>query len=171
MVDKPQLIVKQGLARLRLKTMFSTGILLLLTACASPQLSQSTSNSADITDSTTDTNADLPSLKRDYPVRPFPTQTFYDLLVAEVAGTRGKLGLALENYRHQARITRDPGVIARAVSTASYQKNNGALQELGVLWAEVEPDNMQARNMALCPGPTGSFRPRLCPCRIFTHPK
>ncbi len=148
MVDKPQLIVKQGLARLRLKTMFSTGILLLLTACASPQLSQSTSNSADITDSTTDTNADLPSLKRDYPVRPFPTQTFYDLLVAEVAGTRGKLGLALENYRHQARITRDPGVIARAVSTASYQKNNGALQELGVLWAEVEPDNIQARNMA-----------------------
>lgn len=144
MVDKPQPTTKQGLTRLRLQTMFSTGILWLLTACASPQLSQSAGNAADITDST----ADSSSLMRDYPVRPFPTQTFYDLLVAEVAGTRGDLALALENYRYQARITRDPGVIARAVSTASYQKNNEALQELGVLWAEVEPDNLQARNMA-----------------------
>ncbi len=144
MVDKPQLTVKPQLARRRLKALLSTATLLLLAACASPQRSQSSVGPADLSD----TKSDAPSISRDYPVRPFSTQTFYDLLVAEIAGTRGKLGLALENYRKQASITRDPGVIARAVSTASYQKNNEALQELGVLWAEVEPDNLQARNMA-----------------------
>ncbi len=144
MLDKPQLTGKSQLARRRLKALLSTATLLLLAACASPQRSQSSVSPADIGD----TKTDAPSISRDYPVRPFSTQTFYDLLVAEVAGTRGELGLALENYRKQARITRDPGVIARAVNTASFQKNNEALQELGVLWAEIEPDNLQARNMA-----------------------
>ena len=84
---------------------------------------------------------------RDYPARPFPTQTFYDLLVAEVAGTRGNLALSLENYRQQARVTKDPGVIARAVAIATYQKHNQALQELGHLWLTVEPNNVHARNL------------------------
>jgi len=144
MLDKSQLTGKPQRARRRLTALLSAATLLLLTACASPQPSQSSVSPADIDD----TETDAPAIKRDYPVRPFSTQTFYDLLVAEIAGTRSKLDLALENYRKQARITRDPGVIARAVSTASYQKNNAALQELGILWAEVEPDNLQARNMA-----------------------
>ena len=143
MVDKSQLTGKQRFAKLRFKTVLPIAAL-LLTACASPELSQQTNN----TPTVADTKTDASSIRRDYPVRPFPTQTFYDLLVAEVAGTRGNLGLALENYRRQALVTRDPGVIARAVSTASYQKNNKALQELGILWAEVEPDSIQARNMA-----------------------
>lgn len=148
MLDKPQLIAKQGLARLRLQALLSTGILLLVTACTSPQLQKNTDNSVATTVSSADTTTNSVSLERDYPVRPFPTQTFYELLVAEVAGTRGQLDFALETYRNQARITRDPGVIARAVSTASYQQDNEALQELGILWAEVEPNNLQARNMA-----------------------
>ena len=148
MVDKPQLIAKQGLARRGLQALLSTSILWLLTACTSSQLQPNAGNSAVTTVSSVDTTADQEFLERDYPVRPFPTQTFYDLLVAEVAGTRGDLALALANYRNQALITRDPGVIARAVSTATYQKDNKALQELGILWAEVEPDNLQARNMA-----------------------
>jgi len=143
MVDKPQLTGKQRLTRLRFKAVLSIAAL-LLAACASPELSQNTNSVPTVAD----TKSDSSVVRRDYPVRPFPTQTFYDLLVAEVAGTRGDLGLALENYRRQALATRDPGIIARAVSTASYQKNNEALQELGILWAEVEPDSIQARNMA-----------------------
>jgi len=144
MVDKLQFNATQGFSKLRLKALLSAGILLLLTACAASDLSQNASDPA----AASVTHADSSLPERDYPVRPFPTQTFYDLLVAEVAGTRGDLGLALDNYRKQAHATRDPGVIARAVSTASFQKNNEALQELGVLWAEVEPENIQARNMA-----------------------
>ncbi|MBL4782086.1 MAG: tetratricopeptide repeat protein [Porticoccaceae bacterium] len=144
-------LVTRKLRRLRqqLKSIAPAfAVLTLLTACASPELRQSTANNTEVTPSITDTNNETPSVKRDYPVRPFATQTFYDLLVAEIAGTRGNLDLALENYQRQALATRDPGVVARAVSTASYQKNNAALQELGVLWAEVEPENLQARNMA-----------------------
>ena len=144
MLDKCQITSKPGRAGLRLNVFLPICLLLLLAACASPELSQNASGTAHIID----TRADAPPPRRDYPVRPFPTQTFYELLVAEIAGTRGQLPLALENYRQQAHATRDPGVIARAVSTASFQKNDEALQDLGILWAEVEPDNIQAHNMA-----------------------
>ncbi len=144
MVDKPHLNSKHKLMRLNLSGLLLMSALLILSACTSLEFAQNTDDTAkDVPDGTAPS-----STRPEYPVRPFPKQTFYDLLVAEVAGTRGDLGLALKNYRRQAFATRDPGVIARAVSTASYQKNNAALQELGVLWAEVEPDNMQARNMA-----------------------
>ena len=142
MLDKPHLSGKYKPTRINLRGVLSVAALMMLTACASPKITQNTEGKAK------STIVDSVSISPEYPVRPFPKDTFYDLLVAEVAGTRGNLALALENYRRQALATRDPGVIARAVSTASYQKNNDALQELGVLWVEVEPESMQARNMA-----------------------
>lgn len=142
MLDKPYLSGKNKLTRPKLRGLLSVAALLILTACASPELAQNADGKAKSAPS------EPSSINPEYPVRPFSKDTFYDLLVAEVAGTRGQLALALENYRRQALATRDPGVIARAVSTASYQKNNDALQELGILWAEVEPESMQARNMA-----------------------
>lgn len=142
MLDKPLLSGQFTLAKLKLRALLSVAALLIMTACASPEMTQNAQAK------TKSTPAEPSSSSPDFPVRPFPEDTFYDLLVAEVAGTRGNLDLALENYHRQAFITRDPGVIARAVSTASYQKNNDALQELGVLWAEVEPESLQARNMA-----------------------
>ena len=155
MLDKPHFSVKYHRCRPSLKGLLSIAALLLLpSACTSTGPGQAESQQIELRQNTSNTatiihvQANKTPLRRDYPVRPFPTQTFYDLLIAEFAGTRGELGLALENYRHQAAVTRDPGVIARAVSTATYQKNNEALQELGILWAEVEPNNLQARNMA-----------------------
>ncbi|OUS11490.1 hypothetical protein A9Q89_08390 [Gammaproteobacteria bacterium 53_120_T64] len=149
MYDKPVLLSKLTLLRQQFKSIAPAfALLALITACASPELRQSTREDTSAAVSVLETRNDTSSVERDYPVRPFSTQTFYELLVAEIAGTRGDLDLALENYHRQALATRDPGVVARAVSTASYQKNNAALQELGVLWAEVEPDNLQARNMA-----------------------
>ena len=85
----------------------------------------------------------------DYPVQAFPTQTLYTLLAAETAGLRGDLDFALRNYMAQARITRDPGVITRAVHIAQYAGDETALGELGLMWAECEPGNLQARELAL----------------------
>ncbi len=145
MVDKLHFTNKHYLMRSGFKGLLSTAaLLILLAACASPEPRQSALNKTIDPLATTDT----PPARRDYPVRPFPVQTFYDLLVAEIAGTRGQLDLALKNYHRQALTTRDPGVIARAVNTASYKKDNAALQELGLLWVEVEPESLQARNMA-----------------------
>ena len=142
MLDKPHSSGQFTLAKFKPRALLSVAALLIMTACASPEMTQNAEAK------TKNTAAEPSSSSPDFPVRPFPEDTFYDLLVAEVAGTRGDLDLALENYHRQAFITRDPGVIARAVSTASYQKNNDALQELGILWAEVEPESLQARNMA-----------------------
>ncbi len=145
MVDKLHSTDKHRPAKHRFKSLsLAVALLTLLAACASTEPPQHALSKTHVAPAAIDT----PPVRRDYPVRPFRTQTFYDLLVAEFAGTRGNLSLALENYRRQARITRDPGVIARAVSTASYQKNNAALQELGPLWAEIEPKSIQAHNMA-----------------------
>lgn len=87
--------------------------------------------------------------EQDYPVQAFPTQTLYTLLAAETAGLRGDLPFALRNYLEQARITGDPGVIARAVQIAQYAGDEAALGELGLLWVDREPDNIQARELAL----------------------
>ena len=46
-------------------------------------------------------------------MRPFPADSFYDLLVAEFALRRGEYDLALNNYQQQAHTTRDEGVISR----------------------------------------------------------
>lgn len=86
--------------------------------------------------------------EQDYPVRTFPTQTLYTLLAAETAGLRGDVDFALRSYLEQARLTGDPGVIARAVQIAQYSGNEAALGELGPMWAEAEPENPQARELA-----------------------
>lgn len=154
MVDKFNFAIKHLSAKRPRSRLLPITVLLamLLTACTSIDMQRDIATAGNPASPETDdidsSEPEPPLAERDYPVRPFPTQTFYDLLVAEFAGARGNLQLALENYRRQAHASGDPGVIARAVSTASYQKDTEALQELGLLWVEREPDNLQARNIA-----------------------
>lgn len=86
--------------------------------------------------------------EQDYPVRPFSTQTFYELLVAEFAGVRGDLNIALSIYIDQAQTTRDPNVVERAAQTASYLNDKTALEALSKLWVEIDPDNREAHKLA-----------------------
>jgi len=89
-----------------------------------------------------------PEAPPELPVRPFPVETLYDLMVAEMAGMRNDLHLALNNYLVQARTTRDPGIVARAARIAAYAENHPALLEMALLWTDVEPDNLDARSVA-----------------------
>ena len=50
------------------------------------------------------------------PVRPFPEDALYQLLLAEISGYRGAYDEALAIYREQALRLQDPGVAARAAS-------------------------------------------------------
>ena len=50
----------------------------------------------------------------------FAPETFYSLLVAEVAGNRNRLDVMLSNYQQQAQSTRDPEVVARACRLARF---------------------------------------------------
>jgi len=80
----------------------------------------------------------------DYPVEPFPSDSMYQLLVAEVAGYRGEYDLALDKYIEMAEETRDAGVAARATRLANYLKREDVALRSARLWAEVEPDNIDA---------------------------
>lgn len=73
--------------------------------------------------------------------------TLYDLMVAEIAAQRQQLNITLVNYLHQARATKDLGIIKRAVNAAQFMKDVEAIQEMGLLWAEVEPDSIPAHHL------------------------
>lgn len=83
------------------------------------------------------------------PARDFDTQTLYALLVAELAGSRDRLDIMLHNYMQQAQTTQDIGVTQRAAQLANYLQDHDATQKMASQWASLEPDNTQARYMAM----------------------
>ena len=76
---------------------------------------------------------------------PFPIETFYTLLVAEVAGNREQYDLALANYYFQAERTQDAGVAARATRIARFLNARRAALRSARLWVELEPNNPDAQ--------------------------
>lgn len=122
---------------------------LLAAACASQPENHVDSNTRifpDALDAEVETGQ---SQNGHYPVRPFPIQTLYSLLAAEIAGTRGQFDYSLQNYLHEARQTRDIGVVARAARIAHYVDNPPALAEMSTLWIELEPSSIEARELAV----------------------
>jgi tetratricopeptide (TPR) repeat protein len=101
--------------------------------------------------------------EKDYS-RPFPPETLYDLLVAEIAAQRKEYNVALNNYLKQAAATRDPGITARATRIARFLRVNSATLEAAQLWVALEPDNFEARHVAA----TELTRARK-PFESFTH--
>jgi len=81
---------------------------------------------------------DLPDVRLD-------ADLLFTLLSGEIAGYRGELGLATEQYLAAAKQTRDPRVIERAVRVASYAKLYKQGLEAALLWVDVVPDNEAAR--------------------------
>jgi len=81
------------------------------------------------------------------PVEGLDQETLYKLLVAEIAGQRDQLDLAVENYREVARNTRDPQVIERAIRIAVYARDDDAAADVARLWLEVEPGNPDAHQV------------------------
>lgn len=80
----------------------------------------------------------------DIPVRPFPGDSFHQLLVAEFAVRRQDYQTALKNYLEQATKTRDKNVSARATRLAKFLKAEQATLDSARLWVELEPNNLEA---------------------------
>ncbi|WP_455202666.1 tetratricopeptide repeat protein [Kaarinaea lacus] len=74
-----------------------------------------------------------------------PPHLIYKLLVAEIAGQRGELNLAIDNYIDVAEETRDPRVAERATQISIYAKEFDKALEASRFWVDVEPDNADAR--------------------------
>ena len=95
------------------------------------------------------TAADAPSqitISTDY--RPSQqADLLYYILVAETAGKRGQLDVALENYQAAARISDDPRLAERAMGIALLLNRGEAALEAARRWNALEPDNRKAQQM------------------------
>lgn len=116
----------------------------LLQGCASLERSHTQAPNTDEASGETDV-AEKPA---ELPNKPFQAETFYALLVAEMAGSRERYDIALGNYVQQAHKTRDPGVAARATRIARYLNARQAALNTSLLWSEIDPDDLEAHFIA-----------------------
>jgi tetratricopeptide (TPR) repeat protein len=68
----------------------------------------------------------------------------FELLVAEIAGQRGNIGLSVQTYIDLARRTRDPRIAHRATEVAIFARNAEAATIAATLWVETDPDSLAA---------------------------
>ena len=73
-------------------------------------------------------------------------ESLYRLLVADFAGRRGDVGLALQGYLETAREENDPRIAERAARLAVYAGRMDAALEAGRRWAELAPDSREAHS-------------------------
>lgn len=79
---------------------------------------------------------------------PFPAETLYALLAAEIAGQRNRFDFALNNYLEQATATRDTGIIERAMEISEFLGAHQQALDMALLWTEVAPDDPAALRSA-----------------------
>ncbi|RKZ33728.1 MAG: hypothetical protein DRQ37_08575, partial [Gammaproteobacteria bacterium] len=77
----------------------------------------------------------------------FSQDVLYKLLVAELAGRRSQLTLAVSTYLEVARETQDPAVAERATRIAVFARDNERGQQAARLWTEVAPENTEAKQV------------------------
>jgi tetratricopeptide (TPR) repeat protein len=92
----------------------------------------------------------VPEPERILPKRPkieLTEDILFKILLAEIAGQRGKIDVAVENYLDLAKTTRDPAVVERATRIAIYARNNDAAYEAAMLWLELDPESPDAHQV------------------------
>lgn len=81
------------------------------------------------------------------PPRGLSGENLYRLLVADLAGRRGDVGVALEGYLQTARDTRDPRIAERATRLALYAGRDDVALEAGERWVELAPASREAHSV------------------------
>lgn len=77
----------------------------------------------------------------------FQADIFYKVLVAEFAGRRGQLPLAVSSYLEAARQTRDPDIAERATRVAVFARDQENGLEAARLWTEISPEQVTAKQV------------------------
>lgn len=72
-------------------------------------------------------------------------EMLYDLLVGEIAGQRGQIGVAAATLGKVAQQTRDPRVAERATLAALYAKRYDEALQSARLWVELRPGDAEAK--------------------------
>ncbi|MCF7980619.1 MAG: tetratricopeptide repeat protein [Pseudomonadales bacterium] len=128
---------------------YIVAVFFLLTGCASQQSSTTSipNQPAKAEAETAPVNTHQQPEKLKPAQGSFEPDTLYALLVAELAGQRKRYDMLLSNYLHQARKTRDPGIAERATRIAIYLKADKAALTTALLWAEVAPNDINAKQI------------------------
>ena len=112
-----------------------TLIFSMLVACASPGKIEVVSAKADAQDKPTEEA--LPRIELN-------SELLYDLLVGEIAGQRGQIGIASGTLGNVAKKTRDPRVAERATLSSLYAKRYAEALASARLWVELRPRDTEA---------------------------
>ena len=78
----------------------------------------------------------------------FDTETLYLLIAADIAVQRGRFDVTLVNYVEAAKLSRDQGVIRRAMHIAQSLNADNAQRQLASLWLDVNPDSLEAHRIS-----------------------
>jgi tetratricopeptide (TPR) repeat protein len=81
------------------------------------------------------------------PAQELTPQILYQFLLAEIAAGRGNITLAVDALRDLARGTRDPRIAQRAAQIALFARRYDVALDAARLWAELDPESAQARQM------------------------
>ncbi len=74
-------------------------------------------------------------------------QLMFELMIAELAGRRGQLDVAMAGYLRAAKHTDDPRVSERATRLAMYGQQWAEAEEACQRWLTLEPEAADAREM------------------------
>lgn len=74
-------------------------------------------------------------------------EVLHYLMVAEIAGQRGKLGIAAANYLQAARVSQDVAIAERASRIAIFARKDTAALQAGAIWVKLAPDNADAHQL------------------------
>lgn len=99
-----------------------------------------------------------PSAAEKAPIAPFgedlrvsrdgmSADALYTLLVAELAGQRGEIDIALDNYMRLTRAIPDPQIAERAARVAAYAQRGPETMEAAERWVQLQPRNLEARQL------------------------
>ena len=85
-------------------------------------------------------------------------ETLFLLLLGEIAGARGEIGVSMDAYIEIARQTRDPRIAQRATEIALFARDIDTAAEAARLWVDTDPASDQARRVLASVLATGGER-------------
>lgn len=127
-------MISSRMRRLYLPLLLS--LLSLLTACAGTVKPEPEAEAAPLQSAKTDET--LPQVALE-------PEILYDLLLGEIAGQRGQIGVAATTLGKVAQQTRDPRIAERATLAALYAKRYDEALQSARLWTELRPHDTEAR--------------------------
>jgi len=123
----------------KIKAFITALLCIALTACAVSEQPPGTQSAA-IESARVESISSAETSPEEIEYGSFTENQLYTAIISELGAQRGQLEGAAENYFQLAMETRDLAIIQRAVQFASANGDLNALLQLGLLWAEIAPE-------------------------------